>query len=127
MSMSVDDTPLEPEDVSGIKSALLRYRLMAWIVGVLLVVLVVIGMPLKYFGGNDLVVTVVGSPHGWLYMILLITAYDLGRRVKWPWMRLLLIALGGTVPFMSFVAEYYATKDVKHRLAAVQEGAPEVS
>ena len=39
----------------------------------------------------------------------------------------LLIALGGTVPFMSFVAEYYATKDVKHRLAAVQEGAPEVS
>lgn len=52
---------------------------------------------------------------------------DLGRRVKWPWMRLLLIALGGTVPFMSFVAEYYATKDVKHRLAAVQEGAPEVS
>ena len=77
--------------------------------------------------GNDLVVTVVGSPHGWLYMILLITAYDLGRRVKWPWMRLLLIALGGTVPFMSFVAEYYATKDVKHRLAAVQEGAPEVS
>ncbi|WP_454229352.1 DUF3817 domain-containing protein [Propioniciclava flava] len=127
MSMSVDDTPLEPEDVPGIKSALLRYRLMAWIVGVLLVVLVVIGMPLKYFGGNDLVVTVVGSPHGWLYMILLITAYDLGRRVKWPWMRLLLIALGGTVPFMSFVAEYYATKDVKHRLAAVQEGAPEVS
>ena len=127
MSMSVDDTPLEPEDVPWIKSALLRYRLMAWIVGVLLVVLVVIGMPLKYFGGNDLVVTVVGSPHGWLYMILLITAYDLGRRVKWPWMRLLLIALGGTVPFMSFVAEYYATKDVKHRLAAVQEGAPEVS
>ena len=127
MSMSVDDTPLEPEDVPGIKSALLRYRLMAWIVGVLLVVIVVIGMPLKYFGGNDLVVTVVGSPHGWLYMILLITAYDLGRRVKWPWMRLLLIALGGTVPFMSFVAEYYATKDVKHRLAAVQEGAPEVS
>ncbi|RXW32707.1 DUF3817 domain-containing protein [Propioniciclava flava] len=127
MSMSVDDTPLEPEDVPGIKSALLRYRLMAWIVGVLLVVLVVIGMPLKYFGGNDLVVTVVGSPHGWLYMILLITAYDLGRRVKWPWMRLLLIALGGTVPFMSFVAEYYATKDVKHRLAAVEEGAPEVS
>ncbi|WP_206080010.1 DUF3817 domain-containing protein [Propioniciclava coleopterorum] len=93
---------------------------MAWIVGVLLVVLVLVGMPLKYFGDNDAVVVATGVPHGWLYMVLLITAYDLGRRVKWPWGRLILIALGGTVPFMSFVAEHYATKDVKTRLAAVE-------
>ena len=120
MSMSMDDTPLEPDDVPGIKGALLRYRVMAWIVGVLLVVLVVIGMPLKYVGGNDAVVVATGVPHGWLYMVLLITAYDLGRRVHWPWLRLGLIALGGTVPFMSFVAEHYATKDVMARLAEVE-------
>ena len=114
-------------DAPAVRSALLRYRVMAWVVGILLVVLVCVGVPLKYLAHSDTVVTWTGVPHGWLYMILLITAYDLGRRVKWPWMRLLLIALGGTVPFMSFVAEYYATKDVKHRLAAVQEGAPEVS
>ena len=124
MSMSMDDTPLEPDDVPGIKGALLRYRVMAWIVGVLLVVLVVIGMPLKDVGGNDAVVVATGVPHGWLYMVLLITAYDLGRRVKWPWGRLLLIALGGTVPFMSFVAEFYATRDVKRRLAVLEDGAP---
>lgn len=118
-SMSLDDHPLEPEDVPGIKGALTRYRVMAWIVGVLLVVLVLVGMPLKYFGDNDAVVVATGVPHGWLYMVLLITAYDLGRRVKWPWLRLILIALGGTVPFMSFVAEHYATKDVRQRLAAV--------
>lgn len=108
------------EDVPAVRSALLRYQVMAWVVGVLLVVLVCVGVPLKYFADNDTVVTWTGVPHGWLYMILLITAYDLGRRVNWPWLRLILIALAGTVPFLSFVAERYATRDVHARLDAVQ-------
>ena len=109
------------EDVPAVRSALLRYQVMAWIVGVLLVVLVCVGVPMKYFGHNDTVVTWTGVPHGWLYLLLLITAYDLGRRVNWPWLRLILIALAGTVPFLSFVAERYATKDVRARLAEVAD------
>ena len=110
------------EDVPAVRAALLRYRIMAWIVGVLLVVLVCVGLPLKYLAHNDTVVTWTGVPHGWLYMILLITAYDLGRRVNWPWLRLILIALAGTVPFLSFVAERYATSDVLRRLATIESG-----
>lgn len=125
MSISLDTTPLQPDDVPGVRSALLRYRVMAWVVGVLLIVLVGVGMPLKYLADNGVVVATVGTLHGWLYMILLITAYDLGRRVRWPWSRLLLIALGGTVPFMSFVAEHYATKDVQRRLREIDKRAPD--
>jgi integral membrane protein len=99
------------------RNALLRYRIMAYTVGVLLVVLMCIGLPLKYFSHDDTVVTWTAIPHGWLYMILLITAFDLGRRAKWSWSRLILIALAGTVPFLSFVAERSATKDVKRKLA----------
>jgi hypothetical protein len=51
-------------------------------------------------------------------MVLLITAVDLGRRARWSWKRLLLIALAGTVPFLSFVAERSATKDIRGKLAA---------
>ncbi len=107
-------------DVRGVRGALLRYRVMAWIVGVLLAVLVLVGLPLKYGFGNDTVVTWTGVPHGWLYMILLITAFDLGRRVRWPWRWLLLIAAAGTVPFLSFVAERHATRDVTRRLSAAE-------
>ena len=121
MSMSLDDSPIDVEELPGIRGALLRYRMMAWVVGVLLVVLVVVGMPLKYLGGNDAVVIATGVPHGWLYMVLLITAYDLGRRVRWPWLRLILIAAAGTVPFLSFVAEHYATQDVRARIGTVRE------
>ncbi|WP_416339621.1 DUF3817 domain-containing protein [Propionicimonas sp.] len=112
--------PILAEQVPGIRSALFRYRFMAYLVGTLLIVLVCVGMPLKYLGGNGAVVTWIGVPHGWLYMVLIVTAYDLGRRVHWPWLRLVLIALAGTVPFLSFVAEYYARKDVNQRLAAVE-------
>lgn len=114
------DPAIDAEDLPGIKGALTRYRVMAWIVGIMLVLLVCVGMPMKYLMGDGRVVTWTGVPHGYLYMLLLITAYDLGRRVKWPWLRLILIALAGTVPFLTFVAEWYAARDVKRRIAAVE-------
>jgi integral membrane protein len=104
-----------------VRNALIRYRVMAYIVGTLLVVLVCVGLPLKYLGGNGSVVTWTAIPHGWLYMILLITAVDLGRRARWSWRRLLLIALAGTVPFLSFVAERSATKDVRAKLDRAED------
>ena len=67
-------------------------------------------------------VTWTAIPHGYLYMVLLITAIDLGRRARWSWRRLILIALAGTVPFLSFVAERSATKDVRAKLAAESAG-----
>lgn len=115
------------EEIPSINKALLAYRVIAYVVGVLLVVLMLVAMPLKYFGGDQwgplgsTMTMYIGIAHGWLYMALLIAAYNLGRLVKWPWVRLLLIALGGTVPFMSFVAEHFATKDVRARLFAVRE------
>jgi len=112
--------PLEltQDDRKGIAGAWLRYRVMAYLVGTLLVVLVIVGLPLKYIWFNDLVVRITGIPHGWLYMVLLITAFDLGRRVRWSWKRLLLIMVAGTIPFLSFVAERSASQDVRAKLAA---------
>jgi integral membrane protein len=105
------------------RNALLRYRIMAYVVGCVLVVLMCVGLPLKYWAGDETVVLWTGIPHGWLYMVLLLTAFDLGRRAHWSWKRLLLIALAGTVPFLSFVAEHYATKDVRQKLG-LAEGEP---
>jgi integral membrane protein len=107
------------------RNALLRYRVMAYVVGTLLVVLTCVGLPLKYGYGDDRVVLWTAIPHGWLYMALLITAFDLGRRARWSWGRLLLIALAGTVPFLSFVAERSATKDVRAKLVQQDSSTPQ--
>jgi len=86
-------------------AALTRFRVMAYVVGVLLLVLVFVAMPLKYFADQPTMVAIVGPLHGFLYMVYLVTAFDLAVRAKWPFLRTLLVLLAGTVPVMSFVAE----------------------
>lgn len=112
-------TPVIPADeIPKVRAALIRYRVMAYTVGVLLVLLMLFAVPMKYIGHDDRWVTWFGVPHGWLYMLLILTAIDLGRRVKWSIRNVIGIALAGTVPFLSFVAEYLARKDVYKRIAA---------
>jgi integral membrane protein len=94
-----------------VHGALIRYRIIAWIVGVGLIALVLVGMPLKYFGGVDTVVAIVGPVHGFLFMIYLALTFDLARRANWGFVRMLLVMAAGTIPFMSFWAERKVTHD----------------
>ena len=89
---------------------------MAYIVGVMLLILVV-GMFFKYALDNESLIVVAGPIHGFLYVIYLITTVDLALKVKYSIGRTLLIMLAGTIPFLSFVAEHFVAKDVKARLA----------
>ncbi len=100
---------------------LTRYRVMATVVGILLVVLILIGVPLKYLTGDgtdpqqlgEWITTYLGVAHGWLYMIFLVTAFLLSRRAGWPLGFTLVILVAGTVPVLSFVAERRATARVR--------------
>ncbi len=90
---------------------LLRYRIMAWVVGVLLIILFPIGVPLKYAAHENAVVAVVGPLHGFLYIVYLVVAFDLARRRHWVWWKTLVVLLAGTVPFLSFVVERWVTRN----------------
>jgi integral membrane protein len=92
-----------------VQGALIRYRIIAWIVGVCLLALVLVGMPLKYFGGNDTVVAIVGPAHGFLFMVYLALTFDLARRAAWPFPRMILVMSAGVIPFLSFVTERKVT------------------
>ena len=123
-----------------LRSALLRYRVMANVVGVLLVVLVLIGVPLANFDGTSMwgifsstpviwtegtrghdigewITTVLGIAHGYLYMIFLLMAFLLSRRAAWPMGFTLVTLLMGTVPLLSFWAERRATARVRREHA----------
>lgn len=102
-------------------AALQRYRVMAWVVGVGLLVLVLLAMPLKYFADSPGLVAVVGPIHGFLYMVYLLCALDLAVRNRWSLVRTVQVMLAGTVPFLSFVAERRVTADV---IAATATASP---
>jgi integral membrane protein len=96
-------------------AALTRFRVMAYIVGVFLLILVFVAVPLKYFADSPTLVAIVGPIHGFLYMIYLVTAFDLAVRAKWPFTRTVLVLLAGTIPVMSFIAERRATAWIRNR------------
>ncbi len=110
------------------QTALLRYRVMANIVGVLLIILILIGVPLKYAhtldagllpengGAQNLgenITTYLGIAHGWLYMIFLVMAALLARKARWTIPFTITTLLAGTIPILSFWAEHRATKAVR--------------
>ncbi|TFV58515.1 DUF3817 domain-containing protein [Geodermatophilus sp. DF01-2] len=93
-----------------VPAALTRYRVMAWIVGVLLIALILVAVPLKYLAGIDGPVAVIGTLHGWLYFAFFLTACDLALRARWTSKGTVLVLVAGTVPILSFVAERIATR-----------------
>jgi integral membrane protein len=99
-----------------VRRALTRYRVIAWIVGVLLIVLICVGVPLEFAAGHGGVDQVVGLAHGVLfYPLFVIATVDLAWRVRMPPFRLLLTVVAGTVPFLSFMAERETTRWVSAR------------
>lgn len=103
------------------KWALLRYRAIAWVVGVFLLVLT-FGIVARYTDllgfRTDVISKTVSPIHGFGYMLYLAAGIDLSVRCRWRLGRTALVLLAGTVPFLSFVAERAVSRQVGAQLAA---------
>ncbi|MGW0708840.1 DUF3817 domain-containing protein [Streptomyces sp. NPDC002643] len=96
------------------KSVLTRYRVMAYVTGVLLVLLT-LGVIAKYLlklDGADSFTQVIGIAHGWLYVLYLVFAFDLGSKAKWPVRKQLWVLLAGTIPTAAFFVERRITHEL---------------
>jgi integral membrane protein len=101
------------------KSVLTRYRVMAYVTGVLLVLLT-LGVIAKYLfelDGAESFTSVVGIAHGWLYVLYLVFAFDLGSKAKWPVRKQLWVLLAGTVPTAAFFVERNVTRELEAKVA----------
>lgn len=101
-----------------IQLALRIYRVLAYLTGIGLVLLVFVAMPLKYIWNQDAMVAVVGVSHGWLYMFYIIATLVLAERARWKPLFAVLVLLAGTIPLASFFAERKVTRMVAEKLAA---------
>lgn len=101
------------------KSVLTRYRVLAYVTGVLLVLLC-LGMIAKYGldvdGAADFT-RVVAIAHGWLYVLYLVFAFDLGSKAKWPVGKQLWVLLAGTVPTAAFFVERRISHELEGKVA----------
>lgn len=98
-------------------SALTRYRVMAYVVGVFLLLLVLVAMPLKYLGDNEGPISVIGPVHGFIYMVYLLAALDLAVKARWSKWKTLWVLAAGALPFVSFVVERKVAHELRESAA----------
>ena len=141
---SADSARPRAVDIPKIHGALRFYRVTAYITGVMLLLLVA-EMILKYAVGYSVYAFVPGKAvvslvpynaanpeaqlpgvdvstgiliaHGWLYVLYLVADFRLWSLMRMSFTKFVLIALGGVVPFMSFIVEHFITRQVRRFLA----------
>jgi integral membrane protein len=82
---------------------------MAYLTGVVLIVLCFAGIPLQV-AGHPAVANDVGVVHGILYIVYLVTAWLLARRLGLRPGPTVVMLLAGTVPVMTFIVERWASR-----------------
>ncbi|WP_329221113.1 DUF3817 domain-containing protein [Streptomyces sp. NBC_01485] len=106
------------------RSVLTRYRVLAYVTGVLLVLLC-LSMIAKYgldVDGAATFTRVVAIAHGWLYVVYLVLAFDLGSKAKWPVGKQLWVLLAGTIPTAAFIVERKISRELE---GTFSDAAPE--
>lgn len=93
--------------------ALQRFRLIANVVGVVLIVFILVAVPVRYLAGEPRLSHTISPIHGFLYIVYLAATVDLARRAGWSTLRTIGVMLAGTVPFLSFVVERRTTRSLR--------------
>lgn len=102
-------------DVAAARKALSFFKVMAILVGIGLLVLC-LGMVLKYGYDKPGLSDFWDQKHGLLYMIYVGATANLGFKMRWSPGRMVAVMLAGVVPFLSFWAEHKVAGQVEGEL-----------
>jgi integral membrane protein len=120
-----------------VKPLLNTYRVLATVVGLSIITLILIGVPLKYVhelwpcvlpeGSNgwqlgSIIILYLGTAHGFIYLAFVLVAFMLALRSRWPVGFTIVTLLCGTIPFLSFWAEFRAVRRVREQFPEVSSG-----
>ena len=80
-------------------NALARLRLVTWLEGISLLVLLFVAMPLKHLLGIPMAVRIVGSVHGLLFLSFISFLFSAASENEWPARRTFIAFVEATLPF----------------------------
>ena len=89
------------------------FRKIALLEGLSYVILLFIGVPLKYLLNNDWVVKLLGMPHGILFIAYIIFSLILYKKMKWSNLDLIIILSASLIPFGTFYIDRKYLKYLK--------------
>ena len=110
------------------QAAVLRYRVMAFITGVLIIVVIFAGIPLQIWAHNTVITGPVATVHGFLYIVYIVVAYMLASKLRMKPKPTVILLLAGTIPVMTFIVERWMTREyINPALAAGAQSAEPVT
>ena len=105
-------------------AAALRYRVMAYITGVLIIVVCFVGIPLQVAAHNTFIVNQIGTVHGFLYIVYVVFAYLLAQKLKMKLWPTVLLLLAGTIPVLTFFVERWMQRAYIAPALAAEDAPP---
>ncbi len=96
------------------------YRVLAFVVGVLLAFCSFVALPLRYIPaqGTDLqqlgeTLSVLWVAHGWAFMAYVVVTFLLSRRLRWSLVFTLVNLAAGLIPLLIFFMEHRVNRKVR--------------
>mgnify|MGYP005992833431 CR=1 FL=1 len=81
------------------------FRIVSFLEGLSYLLLLFIATPIKYFGGDESYVKMLGMPHGILFMVYIILAFMLKPEEKWDTKTFRIVLLASIIPFGTFYVD----------------------
>ena len=82
------------------------FRLVALLEGVSYILLLFIAVPIKYWGGDEQWVKILGMPHGILFVSYVIFAFLIKENENWGMKDLGIVLLASILPFGTFYVDW---------------------
>jgi integral membrane protein len=78
------------------------FKIIAFLEGTSFIAMMLVGMPLKYIGGNDILIKSLGMPHGILFVGYIILAFLIQNQMKWSVKDMAIVLVCSLIPFGTF-------------------------
>jgi len=87
------------------------FRIIAFLEGVSYILLLFIAVPIKYWGGDEQWVKLLGMPHGILFVSYIIFAFLIKENENWRIKDLGIVLLASILPFGTFYVDWKYLKN----------------
>ena len=81
------------------------FRITSYLEGISYLLLLGIGVPLKYLAGNDSLVKSLGMPHGILFMAYIFLAIIIKQKMNWDNKTIIIVLIASVIPFGTFYVD----------------------
>ena len=81
------------------------FRITAFLEGLSYILLLGVGVPLKYFQNNDAIVKAIGMPHGLLFIFYVFASYVIKQKLNWSIKTYAIIISAAVIPFGTFYTD----------------------